>query len=366
MLILLAILALAIAPAPTALAQAGPPSYQLQFLGAGSPTAISNTGIVAGVQLSGNNYTPLVSLNGAPWMALPVPSGAMSVFPTDVNDSDVIVGVSYDTQWNPVAVRWNLVAGNYAVEILPRLPGDASSYATGINNLGQIVGARRALGYTPTGSGWLYSEDLGVVDLSTRYGLWTIPSGINDLGQIISGVERLSLSTGLIENLGAGPSNYNPVTLVAINDNGMIAGSASLRSTSLNIISVFRYEGAAGWRFIAGSSRYTAVSSINNRGDIGYSELGAGLYLDSLGTYALGSLLDPAVTAAGSDDVLVVVSRFKAYVRERFGMNTSDAVMDVLSDHLRAICHRAAENARADGRKTVMDRDFEFLKRRPG
>lgn len=71
-----------------------------------------------------------------------------------------------------------------------------------------------------------------------------------------------------------------------------------------------------------------------------------------------------AVTAAGSDDVLVVVSRFKNYVRERFGMNTSDGVMDVLSDHLRAICHRAAENARNDGRKTVMDRDFEFLRKK--
>jgi histone H3/H4 len=68
--------------------------------------------------------------------------------------------------------------------------------------------------------------------------------------------------------------------------------------------------------------------------------------------------------SAGSDDVLVVVSRFKTYVRERFGMNTSDAVMEVLSDHLRAICHRAAENARNDGRKTVMDRDFEFLRRK--
>ena len=68
--------------------------------------------------------------------------------------------------------------------------------------------------------------------------------------------------------------------------------------------------------------------------------------------------------AAGSDDVLVVVSRFKNYVRERFGMNTSDGVMEVLSDHLRALCHRAAENARNDGRKTVMDRDFEFLRKK--
>jgi hypothetical protein len=79
---------------------------------------------------------------------------------------------------------------------------------------------------------------------------------------------------------------------------------------------------------------------------------------------AVAAAVPAAAAAAGSDDVLVVVSRFKAYVRERFGMNTSDSVMDALSDHLRAICHRAAENARSDGRKTVMDRDFEFLKRR--
>jgi hypothetical protein len=75
----------------------------------------------------------------------------------------------------------------------------------------------------------------------------------------------------------------------------------------------------------------------------------------------------PTPTGAVSpDDVLVVVSRLKTYVRERFGMNTSDAVMEVLSDHLRGLCHRAADNARTDGRKTVMDRDFDFLRRRQG
>lgn len=77
----------------------------------------------------------------------------------------------------------------------------------------------------------------------------------------------------------------------------------------------------------------------------------------------VGSAPRPAAPEP-SDEVLVVVSRFKAYVKERFGMNTSDAVMEVLSDHLRSVVRRAAENARADGRKTVMDRDFEFLRRR--
>jgi uncharacterized membrane protein len=188
-----------------------------------------------------------------------------------VNDNGVIVGVSY-TNWVPSAVRWNPTGSGYAVEVLPRLAGDTSSYATNINNLGQIIGARNALGYVPTGQGWLYSDTLGLVALSTQYGLWTVPTGINDAGQIISGVERLDLTTGVIDDIGSGPSNYQPITSIAINNNGMIAGSAAMSSTSLNIISIFRYEGAAGWRFIAGSSRYTTASSINNRGDIGYGE----------------------------------------------------------------------------------------------
>lgn len=58
-------------------------------------------------------------------------------------------------------------------------------------------------------------------------------------------------------------------------------------------------------------------------------------------------------------DVLVVVSKLKAYVRARSGMNTSDGVTDVLSDRLRVLCDRAIEQARAHGRKTILDRDFD-------
>jgi hypothetical protein len=62
-------------------------------------------------------------------------------------------------------------------------------------------------------------------------------------------------------------------------------------------------------------------------------------------------------------EVLVIASRLKDYIAARSEFNTSGSVMDVLSDHLRIICDRAIDNARADGRKTVMDRDFEFLKK---
>lgn len=57
-------------------------------------------------------------------------------------------------------------------------------------------------------------------------------------------------------------------------------------------------------------------------------------------------------------EILVVTSKLKQYVRARSGMNTSDAVMEVLSERLRTLCDRAIRNARRDGRKTVLDRDF--------
>lgn len=57
-------------------------------------------------------------------------------------------------------------------------------------------------------------------------------------------------------------------------------------------------------------------------------------------------------------EVLIVVSKLKSYVRERSGMNTSDSVMEVLSDKLRSLCDDAIESAQRDGRRTVMERDF--------
>ena len=57
------------------------------------------------------------------------------------------------------------------------------------------------------------------------------------------------------------------------------------------------------------------------------------------------------------DDVLVVVSKVKKYIRDRGGMNTSDAIAEALGAHVRKVCDDAIRNAGRDGRKTVLDRD---------
>jgi hypothetical protein len=63
------------------------------------------------------------------------------------------------------------------------------------------------------------------------------------------------------------------------------------------------------------------------------------------------------------DDVLVVISKLKKFIRTRSGMNTSDGVTAVLSDHLRELSVRALRHAAGDGRKTVLERDFSAVLR---
>ncbi|MBW2281086.1 MAG: hypothetical protein JRG76_09940 [Deltaproteobacteria bacterium] len=56
-------------------------------------------------------------------------------------------------------------------------------------------------------------------------------------------------------------------------------------------------------------------------------------------------------------EILIVASRLKDYVRARAGFNTSERALDPLSDIVRRLCDEAIENARRDGRRTVLDRD---------
>lgn len=70
------------------------------------------------------------------------------------------------------------------------------------------------------------------------------------------------------------------------------------------------------------------------------------------------------LNAADDHDVLIVVSKMKKYIKDRSGMNCGDAVVAVLSDHVRAICDEAIRAAARDERKTVLDRDVPRPPRR--
>lgn len=65
-----------------------------------------------------------------------------------------------------------------------------------------------------------------------------------------------------------------------------------------------------------------------------------------------------SATPANSDDILVVASKVRKYIGDRSGMNTSSSAYTALSDRIRRLCERAIEEAKRQGRKTVMDRDI--------
>ncbi len=60
----------------------------------------------------------------------------------------------------------------------------------------------------------------------------------------------------------------------------------------------------------------------------------------------------------GEDEVLVVVSKVRKYVADRSGLNTSAEVYDTLTEKIKRLCDGAIEQAKSQGRKTVMSRDF--------
>lgn len=58
------------------------------------------------------------------------------------------------------------------------------------------------------------------------------------------------------------------------------------------------------------------------------------------------------------DEALVVASKVKKLIKDESTLSTSSQAIDQLTVRVRTICDRAIENAKADKRKTVMDRDF--------
>lgn len=71
----------------------------------------------------------------------------------------------------------------------------------------------------------------------------------------------------------------------------------------------------------------------------------------------------PALSSTYDKDILIVVSKLKKYIKDRSGMNCSDSVADMLSEHVRAVADESIRAAARDERKTVLDRDVPKARR---
>lgn len=65
------------------------------------------------------------------------------------------------------------------------------------------------------------------------------------------------------------------------------------------------------------------------------------------------------------NEVLIVVSKLKNYIKETSGLSTAGTVPEVLTGAIKTLCEDAIENAKKEGRKTVMDRDFKCSSEAP-
>lgn len=58
-------------------------------------------------------------------------------------------------------------------------------------------------------------------------------------------------------------------------------------------------------------------------------------------------------------EILIVASKLKQYIKDKYDMNTAANVMEALSRDVRRLTDQAVLKAKSEGRKTVMDRDYE-------
>jgi probable HAF family extracellular repeat protein len=303
-------------------ARADLPTYSIVDLGpfSGFVTGINDYGQVAGWQGSSMGSRPFVwtpaSRNGITGaLAFPDPlPGASSADAWAINSSGELVGRS-----NNLAVLWNPTTpngGTYGPPVeLPQPQGFPLQLALGVNSSGQIVGRTdgvpKAFLFTPTSPG-------GGTGSVTHLG--TLPSvaisfatSINDYGQVAGTSGRAFVWTPGTPNAASGQLTGLPVNSsqvqIAINASGSVAGAytGSGGAQGSFLWTPDSPHGSTGSYVDLGAlpnSRYSLALSVNNAnavvGYVGSADVRGFLWTPANGMVDLNTLLDPTITAGWS------------------------------------------------------------------
>jgi probable HAF family extracellular repeat protein len=279
------------------------PAYTITDLGNEGMTsaeglAINNNGVVAGEQtlVVPDPNEPLEVIYNNPFISVPggvmTPVGPYQGEVVGMNDADEIVGTDIEkTQ------AYSYTTGGGVVDLGAAGGTYKYSVGAGINNVGEIVGDSSQL-VGGVGQPFVYTVANGLQPLTYAPGQSPITNavGINDNGQIIGSDSNghaaiYSLTTGMVQDLGSLSSEVSIPT--AINDLGQVVGVYQIDSTEHEeIFNAFIYT--PGSRML-NIGDFTA-NDINASGEVvgtyGYTPYATPiLYTSSTGMVDVNSLL---------------------------------------------------------------------------
>jgi len=203
--------------------------------------------------------------------------GGKQISVSAINDRGQIVGTASDAKGRSHAVLWQ---GGKLIDI-GVLPGYDKSYASGINNVGQVVGWSEKPDPKYESASQAFMWQKGKLQALPTLGSETMAVGINNKGQIVgfaftsSFVSHAVLwENGRIVDLGSSPTKESIYNADAINDDGLIAGEVITfkQFHSYFDLAIYYKGGMIDLGVIKG--RRTRVKAVNNQDEIvGWAEV---------------------------------------------------------------------------------------------
>lgn len=242
------------------------PTYKIETLGPDlQGFGMNELGDIVGRKvISGNQGLAFVAKAGGTTVeVLPLPSGWVGSDAYAINDNGVIVGAVSTIGIASVgshAAAWYPTESGYQFALLGALPAQTYSTATGINNLGDIVGGSGGIGLGLY-SNSVYFTGSTVVDLP---GL-SIAADVNNSRVVLASNQLLDLNTMQTTAIPLPPGNWQGVQGADLNNVGGFCGYIQGFSgcSTFPII----YMPNSGWTVVGGCATTTAATSINDQGD---------------------------------------------------------------------------------------------------
>jgi probable HAF family extracellular repeat protein len=296
-----------------------PDSYTVDLVATASfGVDMNDAGDVIGTSYldTGCGSTCLPPLETVVWkdgvrIVLPSVPGLLDIYLTGINNQGWICGSAGYIYTTTHAVVWKPVGDSYVAIDLGNLPGKTISTATGIDDLGRVVGWSTTQNFPPSGAPFLWTEAGGMVDLSALGFPNEQPLGISPGGTVATyGLWYRLDDPGSVTALPAAPSGFSVENSgVGINDAGDQARFL-VTTGGQNLVYPFRYHHEGTWQQVSflptGHLSSYGIGSINDAGDLTATVQGIGMIAygpDGL-AQSVATLVSPAyggspITAIG-------------------------------------------------------------------